>query len=83
MDWVASSKADYVEKAVAIATDDVLRNKLSREIVTARRLLQEDEEMVRELEHFFLKAVKELFLDDLALKNNSALLVFHVYFATD
>lgn len=58
MDCVASSKADYVRKAVAIATDDALRRELSRKIIAGSKLLQEDAGVVRELEQFFLKAVQ-------------------------
>jgi protein O-GlcNAc transferase len=60
MDCVVSSKQDYVEKAVAIATDDVYRMELSRKIADASRLLQEDAGVIRELERFFLEATKGL-----------------------
>lgn len=60
MDCVASSKEDYVEKAVAIATDDGLRRALSGKIMDRSRLLQEDMSMVRELEQFFLEAMQGL-----------------------
>lgn len=60
MDCVASGKEDYVEKAVAIATDEGLRRGISRKIVDGSRLLQEDMGVVRELEQFFLEAVQGL-----------------------
>lgn len=60
MDCVASSKEDYVEKAVAIATDNGLRRELSGKIIDGSRLLQEDMGVVRELEQFFLEAMRGL-----------------------
>jgi predicted O-linked N-acetylglucosamine transferase (SPINDLY family) len=60
LDCVASSKEDYVEKAVAIATDEDLRRVLSEKIMDRNHLLQEDMSVVRELEQFFLEAMQGL-----------------------
>jgi predicted O-linked N-acetylglucosamine transferase (SPINDLY family) len=58
MDCVASTKADYVKRAVRLGTDPAYRAKIKKKILAANDALYENDAVVKDLEKFFLKAAE-------------------------
>ena len=59
MDCVASTPEEYVDIAVRLATDREYRELIRSRILAANQVLYEDHSVIRELEQFFLQALRE------------------------
>lgn len=58
MDCVASTPAEYVDIAVRLGTDQNYRAAISATILATHHVLYEDTTVIRELEQFFLQALR-------------------------
>ena len=58
MDCVAANPQHYVDIAIKLGTDPSYRETIRQKILAQHQVLYEDIQVVRELEQFFLAAVK-------------------------
>jgi predicted O-linked N-acetylglucosamine transferase (SPINDLY family) len=59
LDCVATTKKDYVKRAVRMGTDSSYRERIKAKILANNHVLYENIEAVREIERFFLQATKK------------------------